>query len=182
VSDTFAAALWLTDALFEYAGVGVAGVNVQTISHAFYAPFVLGPGETVTVRPDYYSLLLAAPALRPGARLLPVTGAPPGVKAWATLGSDRTLRVVLVNKTRTNAFDLQVVAGSAAASGSGTLARLSAPSLESTSGVALTGQTFDGTTSGAPSGRQKTESSRPQGGTFSVALPAASAAALTVPG
>jgi hypothetical protein len=182
VSDTFAAALWLTDALFEYASVGVAGVNVQTISHAFYAPFVLGAGEAVTVRPDYYSLLLAAPALRPGARLLPVSGAPPGLKAWATLGTDRTLRLVLVNKTRSHAFDLQVVAGSATAARSGTLVRLGAPSLESTTGVALGGQTFDGTTSGLPSGRLETESSTSRDGTFTVTLPAASAAAVTVPG
>lgn len=185
VSDTFASALWLADVLFEYAAAGVAGVNLQCINRAFYAPFRFdrrGGGRTVTVGPSYAGLLLAAGALRPGARLVPAlrpAALPPGVKVWATLDAG-VVRAVLLNEG-TTAARLRLVPGGGGAAAGGVLARLTAPSLSATGGVRLAGQSYEGSADGGPAGQRSTEQVTAAQGSFSVLLPAASGAILTLP-
>jgi Glycosyl hydrolase family 79 C-terminal beta domain len=185
VSDTFASALWLADVLFEYAGAGVAGVNIQCINRAFYAPFRFdrrGGARTVTVGPSYAGLLLAAEALRPGARLLPASSSgalSAGVKVWATL--DRgVVRAVLLNEGSAPVH-LQLAPSGTGGAGEGTLARLTAPSSSATSGVQLAGQSYEGSGDGGPAGQRRMERVTAARGSFSVLLPAASGAILTIP-
>jgi hypothetical protein len=174
VSDTFASALWAADLLFEYAAAGVAGVNVQTISGAAYAPFA--PGPDPVVRPEYYGLWLAAQAMPAGARFVPVRGAQRDLKAWSTLDRDGTLRVVVLNKGG-EAADVDIgIAGR----GPARLARLVAPSLDAQSGVSLGGATFDGSGGGRPRETGAGERAGAAGGTYRVRLPATSGALLTV--
>ena len=76
VSDTFASALWVTDALFSLARAGVDGVNLHTLPDAAYELFAFsrrGGRWQAHVRPVYYGLELFAQAAPPGGRLLAVS-------------------------------------------------------------------------------------------------------------
>jgi hypothetical protein len=129
----------------------------------------------------YYGLLMFSQAFPPGARLLPVTAPSGPVKIWATLDADGVTRVVLINKDPAAASDVTVqLPGSASV---GSLETLSAPSVSATSGVSLGGQTFGAeTTTGTLPGPLFTTPASPTAGTYSIALPAASAAMLTIGG
>ena len=103
VSDTFASALWVTDALFALAHAGVDGINMHTLPDAAYELFVFsrrGGRWQATVRPVYYGLDLFARAAPAGARLLPLArrGHATGLSGWATRAPDGTVRVVVINK------------------------------------------------------------------------------------
>ena len=65
VSDTFASALWVTDALFSLARAGVDGVDMHTLPDAAYELFAFSRhgGRWHGSGP---ARLLRAPALRPG--------------------------------------------------------------------------------------------------------------------
>jgi len=100
VSDTYAAALWTPDALFALAAAGAGQADVHTWEGSLYAPFVFGRGTRVTVRPLFFGLLLFARAAPAGSRVLPVRLERAGndVRAWATEGPGRTLRVLVLNR------------------------------------------------------------------------------------
>jgi hypothetical protein len=181
VSDTFASALWMLDTLFELANVGVDGVNVHTLAGARYAPFAFtqtAAGWQANVRPDYYGMLMFAQAAPPGSRLLQVggvSGAP--LKAWATLAPDGSERVVLINEDVANPQSVVVQAPG----GSATVEELTAPSAEATNGVTLGGQSFgDETATGVLPGPLQTSTVYPVLGLYSVTVPPASAAMLTL--
>jgi hypothetical protein len=183
VSDTFASALWALDTLFHLAAVGVDGVNFHMLPGSHYelfSPSRAGGQWQAAVHPEYYGLLMFAQAFPRGARLLRV-GAPSGpLKVWATQDSNGTSRVTLINKDPANARNVQIrMPGTP---GPGTLETLQAPSVSSTSEVTLGGQTFGPETStGRLSGPPQTTTVTPLVNTFSVQLPAGSAALLTVP-
>jgi hypothetical protein len=181
VSDTFASALWVLDALFNLAQAGVDGVNIHTLPGAGYELFTFthpGTGWQAFVHPEYYGMLVFAQAFPPGARLLPVSVAGGPVKVWATSAPDGRTRVVLINKDATTPVTVQLKLPSS--SGPATLGRLTAPSVGSTNGVSLDGQTFgDQTDSGSLSGQPQTETVVPVFGSYDVNLPAGSAAILT---
>jgi hypothetical protein len=181
VSDTFASALWILDTLFNMASAGVDGVNVHTLPGSAYEPFALTHGSSGWqgfVHPEYYGMLLFAQAFPAGARLTPVSVPSGPIKVWATAGSDGRTRVVLINKDTTTPVTVQVKLSNATAPAA--LERLSAPSLEATSGVTLGGQSFgDSTTTGTLPGPPHTETVVPVAGAYSVELPAGSAAMLT---
>jgi Glycosyl hydrolase family 79 C-terminal beta domain len=182
VSDTFASALWVLDTLFNLANVGVDGVNIHSLPGAAYELFTFthtSSGWQAFVHPEYYGMLLFGQAFPPGARPLPVTVSPSGpVKVWATRDRNFQTRVVLINKDPANAYQVQVqVPG---LTGTAQLERLQAPSVSSTNGVTLGGQTFgDQTTTGTLPGPPQTETVTPVLGTYTVTVPAASAALLT---
>ncbi len=74
VSDTFASALWALDTMFNFAKVGVQGVNFHMLPGSNYELFT--PSQTSSgswqafVHPEYYGLTLFAQAFPPGAQLL----------------------------------------------------------------------------------------------------------------
>jgi hypothetical protein len=183
VSKSFASALWALDALFQMARVGVDGVNIHSYPGATYELFTFTHTRGQwrgTIEPEYYGMLMFAQAAPPGSRLLSVAQTNAGqVKAWATRGTDGTLRVVAINDgsgARTVAVRLPV------AHGAGTLEQLKAPRLTSRGGVTLGGQTFgSSTTTGLLAGPQQVFAVAPQGVQYVFKVPAGSAALLTIP-
>ena len=157
-SNTFAAALWMLDTLFNLAADGVDGINLHTLPDAPYQPFAFSqsPAGTWsgTVEPVYYGMLMFAQADPPGATLLNVSAPSGPLKVWATQAPDGHTRVVLINKDLTNAYTVQLaLPGNTSPA---TLETLSAPSYESTANVQIGGQTFAaGTTTGQLSGTQQ---------------------------
>jgi hypothetical protein len=183
VSDTFGSALWSLDALFELVRAGVAGVNFHTVPGTINE--ILGPSFSrgqwrIRVHPEYYGLVMFAQAAPAGARLLRISGTPTvGVKTWATLASDRTLRVTLINKhlRRSETVRLHLPAGYASAS----VEQLRAPSVSARDQITLGGQSFGPeTTTGLPAGPSQTATLQPAKGTWVVRLPAASATLLVL--
>jgi hypothetical protein len=127
VSNTFASALWLVDVLLEYLSLGVDGVNVQTVSHAYYTP--LRPDASGWARnPEYDALQLVSEALAGRGRLLPTRVAGGAIKAWALLGPQGQVRVAVVDKQERAA---RVTVRVREHSGPGSLRRLQAASLGS---------------------------------------------------
>jgi hypothetical protein len=181
VSDTFASALWMLDTLFEYANVGVDGVNVHTLAAAHYAPFSFtqtAAGWQADVYPEYYGMLMFAQAAPPGSRLLPVGGVPDGsLKVWATVDAQGTERVVLINEDVANPQSVALQAPGSVA----TAEELTAPSADATSGVTLGGQSFgDGTTPGLLPGPPQTTTVSPVLGLYPLTVPPATAIMLTL--
>jgi hypothetical protein len=181
-SATFASALWVLDTLFNLQNAGVDGVNVHSLPRAAYELFsfkYVGGHWEAFVHPEYYGMLMFAQAFPAGAQLLPVNVNPSGpVKVWATRAPDGKPRVVLINKDPNNSYQVQVqVSGM---SGAAELERLQASSVSATNGVTLGGQTFgDETTSGVLPGPPHTEPAFPVLGTYTITVPAASAAMLS---
>lgn len=184
ISDTFGSALWALDVLFEMARTGVGGVNFHTVPGTINE--ILGPSFSahrwqIAVHPEYYGLLMFAQAAPAGARLLPIAGTQTvGVKTWATLAGDRTLRVTLINKhlRRGETVRLRLPAGYGRAG----VQQLRAPSVMASSRITLGGQGFGSeTTTGRLSGTARLATLAPAGGTYVVRLPAASATLLTLP-
>jgi hypothetical protein len=181
VSDTFASALWMLDTLFEYANVGVDGVNVHTLAAAHYAPFSFthtAAGWQADVHPEYYGMLMFAQAAPPGSRLLAVGGVPDGsLKVWATVDPQGTERVVLINEDVSNPQSVVLNAPGSAA----TAEELTAATANATNGVTLGGQSFgDQTTTGLLPGPSQTSAVYPVFGLYSLAVPPASAIMLTL--
>jgi hypothetical protein len=101
------------------------------------------------------------------------------VHVWATADRSGHARVVVVNKDRSQAGDAVITVRDGA--GPGTLERLTAPSLEATSGVARGGLSIpDRTPDGRLSGAPVSEAVTPSGHTYRFTMPPASAALLTV--
>ena len=187
VGNSFASALWATDALFELARAGVAGVNFHGRTHTFYSPFYFRrqhrnpTGWVAQVSPVYYGMLLFAQATPNGAAVLPVHATSRGnLKIWATVDRSKTVRVVLINKEPAASSPVRLAIPGA--SGPGALERLLAPAINSREGITLGGQTFGHLTStGQLAGRRRSESISARNGTYTVPMAPASAALLTIP-
>jgi uncharacterized membrane protein YgcG len=185
VSDTFASALWALDTMFQFARAGVDGVNFHMLPGAAYELFTVSHSATgawqAFVHPEYYGLDLFAQAFPPGAQLLPVSAPGGPVKVWATRGADGTVRLTLINKDAVSDHDVAVsISGQTAP---GVEETLQAPGVSATDGVTLGGQTFgDETSTGQLPGPAQTTTVTPTGSTYTVTVPAASAAMVTIGG
>ncbi len=179
VSNTFASALWMVDALFNLASVGVDGVNVHTLPGAGYELFTFRrtrAGWQAFVHPDYYGLLMFARSFPAGASLLTVHAPAGPVKVWATRGPDAHTRVTLINKdSRPHRVELQLPP----AGGPARLEWLAAPGATATRGVTLGGQTFGSETSTGVLGAPRTQLVSQLFGWYSIELPADTAVLLT---
>jgi hypothetical protein len=99
VTDAFAAALWVPDALFALLAAGVDGVNIHTRLDSLNTPLRGLP--SLSAQPLWYGMVLFERALGPGARLLATdlrTEGHPRLSAWAVKLSGGALRVLLINK------------------------------------------------------------------------------------
>ena len=189
VSDVFASALWLLNALFEAAADGIDGVNIHTFPGTANEVFSFSRvnGEWLgTVAPEYYGLLMFSQAAPAGARLLQIAQRDTGqTRVWATLDKDGDTRLLLINDslTRSSSVDVQTVVADEPAE----LERLLAPSAYAKRGITIDGQSFGAqTATGALAGPTSTttlapSSSRSGAASYAVTLPAASAALLTIP-
>ena len=181
VADSFASALWIVDALFNMARVGVDGVNIHTFPGATYDLFRFWRTQGVWqgfVSPEYYGMLMFAQAAPLGSRLLTsFTATGDAVKAWATYTPDRTLRVVLIND---HPYPQTVVLQAAGHMPPATLERLLAPDINSLQGVTLGGQTFGRQTATGVLGQSTDIAVSPANHRYLVSLPPNSAALLTI--
>jgi hypothetical protein len=186
ISDTFAAALWLPDALFHLANVGTDGVDVISDSDGFYDLLELPSPSTCTLnvttgcilRPNYYGFYMFQEATQNGAKLLPVsTTTSANVSIWATIDTAGIVRVVVLNKDETHSGTVNITL---AGYGSASLKTLSAASVTATTGVSYGGQTFDGSTDGTIQGTLSTPTVTPTSGVYTFTIAPTSAALLTV--
>jgi hypothetical protein len=183
VSDTFASALWATDALFSLARAGVDGVNMHTLPDTAYELFAFTRRDgrwQAQVRPIYYGLQLFAQAAPPGARLLAVSrrGADAGLSVWATRAVGGRVRVVVINKSQTQRRTVRV-ALPAGAGATATVERMLAPSARAERGVTLGGRTYGAQTQTGQLATPEVERANAAGGHLTLSVPAGSAALIT---
>jgi hypothetical protein len=182
VSDTLAAALWVLDFMFTLASAGCAGVNMETGVNqrgfiSSYSPIGDDEQGHYWAAPEYYGMLAFAQS---GGRVIgcALDAGERNIKAYATQpGRDRIV-VTLINKESSSEAMVVIDAGTSAPLRSGSLIRLSGPSLESKSGVTLggAGVSHDGLWKSA-----QVEEVSGTRGRLQVRLPAASAAVVTLP-
>ncbi len=183
VSDTFASALWATDALFSLASVGVGGVNLHTLPGAAYEPFTLarvGGRWRAHVEPEYYGLRLFAEAAPAGSRLMAVRGTGHGVSlsAWATRSRDGSERLVLIDKDPRRARTVRIAVPAGLDGRDATVERLTAPSVAARGGVRLGGRTYGAVTHTGALGAPRTARAPSGGGRTVVVRVAGGSAAL----
>ena len=186
VSNAFASSLWVADVLGSYASAGIVGVNFHGGSGGPYSPFTTTPGSggyVVTANPVYYGMMLFAQFIQNGAGILSATGSaslPTSTSVYVSRDGSGALRALVINKSLTTATTLTLAftnLGTAYQS-SGSLVLMQAPSTTSTTGVTLGGQAFD--TSGALTGSFQSTPVAGNAGSFSLQIPAASAALFTL--
>jgi hypothetical protein len=185
VSDSFASALWMTEALFAMAAEGVQGVNVHTGVGLRYAPFVLTESHgswSAHVEPDYYGMEFFARAAPPGSRLLALRASDwPHLQAWATRSADGTIRAVLLDTSAHQAAEVNL--STPLRADQATVQQLRGPSLAATggAGVTLAGQHFARESrTGRMVGRLQEPVLHGSGGRFQVTLAPASAVLVTI--
>ena len=101
------------------------------------------------------------------------------VHVWATSDRSGHARIVVINKDQHASGDAVISVSDG--SGPGTLERLTAPSLDAKTGIALGGLSVpDGTTDGRLTGTPVSETVTPRGHSYRFNVPPASAALLTV--
>jgi hypothetical protein len=183
VSDSFASALWLMDTLFDFAADDVDAVNLHTYPGLPNNLFDFGRTDghwTGHVHPLYYGALMFTRAAPPGSRLLAVrAGDRAQVRAWATVGSDRRVRVLLLNDDTARRVRIRLTVPRPA--GTAQVERLKAPSAYSTGGVSLGGESFGRSTATGVLPASRSESVSARDAAYTVSLPAASAVLLTLP-
>ncbi len=187
VSDTFASALWATDALFSLASAGVGGVNIHTLPDAAYEPFTAsraGSGRwSAHVEPEYYGLRLFAQAAPVGSRLVGIRGVGRSVSlsAWATRATDGTERIVLIDKDPGRARTVRLAVPAGMVRRDVTIERLTAPSVSARGGVRLGGRTYGAVTTTGTLGSPRTTRAASGGdGTVVVRVGGGSAALVTL--
>jgi hypothetical protein len=138
VSDTFAAALWAGDLMYQQASAGSTGINFHGGGYGWYTPVAGTPEDGFVARPEYYGMLLFAQAGAGQLMAAKLSGneAAPLLTAYALRGTDGRTRVALFNKN----LDADVeVAISGVASPSATVLRLAAPRADDTTDVTFGG-------------------------------------------
>jgi hypothetical protein len=141
VTNSFGAALWTIDFLFQNAVYSSSGVNFNGggSDQTSYSP-IYDDGTNVTgIGPDYYGLLAAYSLLRPGAKLMTtqVTPAPTTFSAYAVQRTNGTTWFILSNKDPNNDITVSVTRPGSSTAANSLL--LTAPSLTATSGIQLGG-------------------------------------------
>ena len=157
ISNTFSAALWSIDTMFNYVNDGIDGVNWHSGQgdiyqlYQFYDQLSGGQNtfQVTQVNPIYYGLLAFAQMAGRGAKLLPVTTTTAAnVSIWATVDNTSTAHVVVLNKDEQATGHIRITLPGYT---TGTVRYLSAASYTATNGVTLEGK---------PSTEPRTEPSR----------------------
>ncbi len=175
VSNTFAAALWAPDALFELVRAGVESASVHIRADAINMAFSL-TRKGLVAYPLFYGMVLFARTLGPGAQLTPVHLTAPvalHLKAWAVRLNSGVMHVLLLDKgPRSARVRLKLPF-----TGTATIERLTAPKVTSTGHVTLGNQqlTPHATWAGTP----RTETVAPTANGYLISVPRYSAALVT---
>jgi hypothetical protein len=181
VSDTYASALWSLETAAQFARLGFDGLNITTVPSAVYRLFVTshaGGTWSAQVMPDYYGFLDFADSVPTGSKILatPDTGANPQVLAVRTPAGQT--HVVIVNTGAARRLAVRIPGSHGAEA---TASDLTGPSLSSSTGVRLGGQSFGASsTTGALSGTATATAVKSVRGAYVVALAAHSATTLSV--
>jgi hypothetical protein len=174
VSNTFATALWVPDALFEFMRAGARSVAIHVRADTINRAFSLTP-RGVFAYPMFYGMAAFARTLGAHPQLLHTRlHSSPGfhLKAWA-VRDGHALRVMLINKgSRSGFVRLRLLAA-----GTLTLQRLLAQSAAATASVTLAGQTLD--RQGLWTGTRVTQQVTAIGHSYRIWLPGMSAAIAT---
>lgn len=178
VSDTFGAALWALDFMFQLAYGGCSGVNIETGVNQLgfvssYSPIRRKEHGGYSAMPIYYGMLAFAHASHGQCVTVDCDAVGANVTAYAVLEDPTSLSVTIVNKEMS--ADADVDLSIAKKFHSGRVLRLSAPSLQSKEGVAFAGSIV----SSGGKWRPRSEESLPSsGGHHTIRVPAGSAAIL----
>jgi hypothetical protein len=142
ISDSFGAALWVLDFMFQLASAGCAGVNMETGLNQLgfvssYSPIRQDGGGAYAAAPEYYGMLAFAYA---GQGAIVATDCNPGganITGYAVVSADRSLTVTIINK------EASLYAGVSLSIpnnlGNARVFRLSAPSLQAKDNVTFGG-------------------------------------------
>jgi Glycosyl hydrolase family 79 C-terminal beta domain len=147
VSDTFTAALWALDYLCVLAWHGADGVNMETGINQLdfissYSPIGDDQRGHYRAAPEYYGMLAFAEGCRGERVAVAYDAGAVDLTAYATVDAHGSPTLVIVNKDESTDADIRIAAKSIAAkyeAGSARVMRLSAPSLDSKTGVTLGG-------------------------------------------
>jgi hypothetical protein len=133
VSDAYASTLWGADYLLQCAAAGYAGVNLHGGGDGYYTPIAVGPQLSTELRPLYFGMQFAD--FFSGADLYPVvlSQAPSATAYFGRHGPESLL--ALINKGR-DGLTVELPKGCASKKPSAQY-RLTGPSLDATSGIAL---------------------------------------------
>jgi hypothetical protein len=187
VSNSLAASLWVVDMAFEAKAAGTAGFNLQSDGNSSGADLYdigFNNNGSMSVYAPFYGVLFFAEAIQNGAKPLPVTitQSAGNVKVWATIDAANTVRVVVLEKDTDGLTNSKTVALTLESyTKAGTLTTMTAPSLSSTSGITIAGQTFDGTTNGLLTGTVASSQVTPVSGVYTITVADGTATMLTVP-
>ena len=181
VDDSMASALWVIDALFALDRAGVDGVALHTVPGLANGLFGVRASHgrwRARIHPLYDGALLFADAAPAGSRLLPVTGADPArLRTWATIAPDRLVRVVVVNPGPATSVTVRAPAGYR--SRAAEVERLRGPGAGARNGITFAGRRFTRTSTGVIP-QPHPGIARPRAFGYRIALPAASAALVTL--
>lgn len=172
VSDTFASALWAADYMLFLAQSGCVGVNFHGGGTGVYTPIASSPNAGFSARPIYYGLLLGEQFT--GATMVETRGETQSRNVTAYAVKTRSgMRVAIFNKDEQHTVRASLKSGTSAHQAR--LWRLTAPAADSRAGVELAGAEVNSDGDWAAA---REETIRGDHGTFTVGLPAASAAIL----
>jgi hypothetical protein len=173
ISDTLGAALWGLDVMFTLAEADWLGINFHGGGGNYYSPIAQPSSGAFEPRPLYYAMRLFAYAGR--GSLIPIhrSGIRPTLRAFAVRGISDERRVVLVNKDLAENAHVRIATTGQKA----TILRLTAPSVDSRTGITFGGASVDPNGDWAP---RLTESVRLESNRFLVEVPAASAAVIQI--
>ena len=140
VSNVFASALWALDYMWTVVENNGLGVNFHGGNGGAYSPFVLS-NSVITAQPEYYAMLAFKYGTN-GGNLLPVSlsASAYNCTAYACKNGNATY-VTLINKDTVNNLSFSIQLNQSV--GTIQLARLSAPTITSTSGIQFAGSTVN---------------------------------------
>lgn len=179
VSNTFATALWVPDALFTLARAGASSADLHVRVFSVNAPFRFH-GAGIFARPLLYGLVLFTRMLGPDSAIAPVrvhASVRSHLTVWAVTHGGRSVSVLLLNR---GPRSLNVRVRLSRPNGApATVQRLLAPSAASTRHVTLDGQDLG--RSARWVGRRALQSVPAVNGSYVVAVRQTSAALLSFP-
>jgi hypothetical protein len=178
ISDSFGAALWALDFMFQLAYAGCAGVNIETGLNQLgflssYSPIRQDEGGAYIATPEYYGMLAFAQASRGALVAVDCEAASANLTANGVVAEDGKLSVTIINKEES--LDASVSLSIPQNLGDGRVLRLSAPSLRGKDGVTLGASVVSPDRKWKP---RATEFLHSTAGRGTIRVPAASAAVL----
>jgi hypothetical protein len=184
VSNTMASALWVLDSLFALTQDRINGVNLHSYPNSDNGLFDFERTRgrwSASVHPIYYGALMFAEAAPPGSTLLQLSDSSGGdLRAWATSGPGAVVRVLLINDSLSGSAVTAIHAPAGFGGKVAPVVRLQASGAYATGGVSIGGRTFGARTTSGLLRLPVPDTATPSGGAYTVTVPAASAALLTL--